>query len=270
MATNPTINLTLRRKINNVLTDLMVKTISDQVYIDERTTLTMELQNLIRMINLKANQADFSELERKFNDLIEDAPETLDTLREIGEYIDAHREEFEVLISLVDNKVDKIEGKGLSTNDFTNTLKERLETLYSNPEIDAMFSNVSNQFDSVTATINAHSQTLSEHQAAIEALRRDVDTVQDADDLIGGFHTVETIKDRDALLTDATLTKPGMVCYVHEDGVTYQLTKALTWVIYTLPLTQPQLELIHQYIEEHLADRCVFETIDGVNYLTLR
>ena len=270
MATNPTINLTLRRKINDVLTDLMVKTISDQVYIDERTTLTMELNNLIRMINLKADQSDFSELERKFNDLVEDAPETLDTLREIGEYIDQHREEFEVLTQLVDTKVDKEEGKGLSSNDFTDELKEKLESLYTNPEIDAKFNAVSEQFDSVTGILNEHSSALEAHWEAIEALRRDTGATKDADDLVGGFHTVETIEDRDYLVTKGTLVKPGMLCFVHADKVTYQLTKNLEWEIYTLPLTEAQLTQILEYIEENLSDRCVFSTEDGVNYLTLR
>lgn len=40
------------------------------------------------------------------------------------------------LISLIDSKVDKVAGKGLSTNDFTNELKEKLEMLSDEAGVD--------------------------------------------------------------------------------------------------------------------------------------
>lgn len=48
------------------------------------------------------------------------------------------------------NKVDKEEGKGLSSNDFTNEEKEKLEELYSKKEIDTMLTEKQNTSNELT------------------------------------------------------------------------------------------------------------------------
>ncbi len=64
--------------------------------------------------------------------LIGGAPETLDTLKEIAEYILNNQDVMTTLNNAIGSKVDKEEGKGLSAEDFTATLKAKLEAL---PEI---------------------------------------------------------------------------------------------------------------------------------------
>ena len=64
-------------------------------------------------------------------DLVNNAPEELDTLKELADYLTDDTIEGSVAKSL-SNKVDKISGKGLSTNDFTNNLKTKLDNIDDN------------------------------------------------------------------------------------------------------------------------------------------
>lgn len=84
------------------------------------TTSTNPVQN-------KIVKAALDELTTKFNNLIADAPEAYDTLKEISDYIATHTTEYEALLAVAGNKVDKVSGKGLSTNDFTTELKTKLD-----------------------------------------------------------------------------------------------------------------------------------------------
>ena len=134
-------NLVLRKKINEVLYDLMVKTVTDQVYnADSSKTLTTIISELQTSIGDKATSADLQALQTKFDNLIQDAPEAYDTLKEISEYISSHQNEYQALLTLAGNKVDKQEGYGLSKNDFTDELKTKLDELYDKATVDQKIS----------------------------------------------------------------------------------------------------------------------------------
>lgn len=62
----------------------------------------------------------------KIADLIGGAPETLDTLKEVSDAIQENETVIEALNAAIGNKVDKVSGKGLSTNDFTTEEKNKL------------------------------------------------------------------------------------------------------------------------------------------------
>lgn len=142
-------NIVLRKQIEEVLYDLMVKTVTDQVYnSDDSKNLTQILEELNTAISGKASDADLTELETKFNNLITDAPEAYDTLKEISEYIASHQSEYQALLTLAGNKVDKVDGKGLSTNDFTDELYQKLNDLYDKATLDS-------KFDSLTSRVSA-------------------------------------------------------------------------------------------------------------------
>ena len=142
-------NIVLRKQIEEVLYDLMVKTVTDQVYnSDDSKNLTQILEELNTAISGKASDADLTELETKFNNLITDAPEAYDTLKEISEYIASHQSEYQALLTLAGNKVDKVDGKGLSTNDFTDELYQKLNELYDKATLDS-------KFDSLTSRVSA-------------------------------------------------------------------------------------------------------------------
>lgn len=63
-----------------------------------------------------------NEIEAKIDALIGDAPEIMDSLPELIDVINTHAE-------LIEGKVDKQPGKGLSTNDYTTEEKNKLAGL---------------------------------------------------------------------------------------------------------------------------------------------
>lgn len=61
----------------------------------------------------------------------EGASTTLDTIGEISAAIEDNQDMLTTLNNAIGNKVDKVSGKGLSTNDLTATLKSNYDTAYS-------------------------------------------------------------------------------------------------------------------------------------------
>lgn len=119
----------LTAKISGVLKDLMVKTNAAMVMVDDTTTLETKLTELVNALDGKAAashthaQADVTGLEDALtarpttdamNDaisaaisgLIDGAPETYDTLKEIADYIDAHQEVVDALNAAIGSKAD--------------------------------------------------------------------------------------------------------------------------------------------------------------------
>lgn len=114
----------------------------------------------------------------------EGASTTLDTIGEISAAIEAHQDVTDALNAAIGNKVDKVSGKGLSTNDLTATLKSNYDTAYShvsnksNPHgvtlsqlgvnatatelnyVDGVTSSIQTQLDSKQATITGGATTI--------------------------------------------------------------------------------------------------------------
>lgn len=63
------------------------------------------------------------------NGVIGGAGDAYDTLKEIETWATEHGDLYNELVTAVAGKVEKEEGKGLSTNDFTNELKAKLEAI---------------------------------------------------------------------------------------------------------------------------------------------
>lgn len=72
--------------------------------------------------------------DKKVADLVDSAPETMDTLKELADAIEAHQDVTDALNAAIGNKVDKVEGKGLSTNDLTNDLKSKYDAAYAHSQ----------------------------------------------------------------------------------------------------------------------------------------
>ena len=98
-----------------------------------------ELRNLITGLEeSKASKTEVAETlssakgytDTKVAELIDSAPETLDTFKEIADAFKENDEVLDALNSAIGKKVDKEEGKGLSTNDYTTEEKEKLAGLY--------------------------------------------------------------------------------------------------------------------------------------------
>ena len=126
-------NVILRKKIEGVVYDLLPKTGFDQVIqASDNKTLATVVTELLASIASKADNSEFQSYKSAFDGLMQDAPDTYNTLKEIGDYITSHTSEYEALLAISNNKVDKVPGKQLSTEDFTTELKTKLEALMDN------------------------------------------------------------------------------------------------------------------------------------------
>ncbi|MDE7363335.1 MAG: hypothetical protein K2N27_00380, partial [Ruminococcus sp.] len=72
----------------------------------------------------------------KVAEIVADAPEDFDTLKELSDWIESHEDSATAMntaiaanTTAIMTKVDKVSGKGLSTNDFTNADKSKLDGL---------------------------------------------------------------------------------------------------------------------------------------------
>lgn len=72
----------------------------------------------------------------QINNLVNGAPEAMDTLKELADAIAANSSLMDALNAAIGNKVDKVEGKGLSTEDYTTEEKTKLAGLsnYTHPD----------------------------------------------------------------------------------------------------------------------------------------
>ena len=110
--------------------------------------------------------------------LVDSAPETLDTLKELSTALGNDANFATTVANQIGNKVDKIEGKGLSTNDLTNALKANYDIAYTHSQSVHAPSNAQKNSDITKAEIEAkltgniathtHSQYLTEHQSLAE------------------------------------------------------------------------------------------------------
>lgn len=66
--------------------------------------------------------------------LVDSAPDTMNTLKELNDAISEHQDVTDALNAAIGNKVDKVDGKGLSTNDLTDTLKNQYDTAYTHSQ----------------------------------------------------------------------------------------------------------------------------------------
>ncbi len=110
----------LKKQIEGIVYEVMLKTTADQVVIDEAgTTLATRL---IELGQLPTN----AYVNEQIAALVGSAPETLDTLTELAAALGSDPNFATTIATQMGGKVDKVEGKGLSTNDYTNEDKTKL------------------------------------------------------------------------------------------------------------------------------------------------
>lgn len=118
--------------VKDRITALEGKEDKDTVYDD--TALTNRVKALESIDHSKyltehqdiSGKADKSYVDGKVADLVNSAPETLDTLGELATAITEHKEVTDALDAAITKKVDKETGKGLSTNDYTDADKAKV------------------------------------------------------------------------------------------------------------------------------------------------
>lgn len=82
--------------------------------------------SLLQDISKKAERED---IEQAIAELIGSAPEALDTLYELAEALGNDPEFATTVMTMINGKVDKIDGKGLSTEDYTTEEKQKLASI---------------------------------------------------------------------------------------------------------------------------------------------
>ncbi len=102
----------LKAIINGVLTELLVKTSAEQVYLNDTTTLATKLTEMISAINERAKTTDMNTaITNAVNDLRTellgaDVKEAYDTFTELAAYIAEHGEISDALSAAIGNKAD--------------------------------------------------------------------------------------------------------------------------------------------------------------------
>ncbi len=113
---NTTRNAIVQALVEGILTDLMIKTNVQNVYVDENTTLAAKLAEIISAINERAKSADVTvEISTAISNLIGGAPETLDTLKELADAIADHQDVTDAINAAIGNKADKSALEALQT-----------------------------------------------------------------------------------------------------------------------------------------------------------
>lgn len=160
-------------KIEGVLQDLFTQAQGDDVsvtYNSKSLTLTQALAEILTSItSLPTSDNVDTKISTAISNLIGGAPETYDTLKEIADYIGSHQEVVDALNAAIGNKVDKEEGKGLSAEDFTTALKNKLESL---PEITASdVESWNNKASTAVATTEANGLMSSTDKVRLDGIR---------------------------------------------------------------------------------------------------
>lgn len=87
------------------------------------------------------NIAYKSDIQAAIAELINSAPETLDTLNEIATAITGNKSLIESINAAIANKVSKEDGKGLSANDYTDEDKAKVQEVLTSVQIQTMIDN---------------------------------------------------------------------------------------------------------------------------------
>jgi len=123
-------------KVEGEIRELIARSNGENVtvtYNGKEQTLSSALTEIFTAVNSAITEDNVQSLiTNEVAKLVNGAPEAGDTLKELFDLITSNKEAADLLTSAISGKVDKVEGKGLSTEDFTTALKERLEAL---PEI---------------------------------------------------------------------------------------------------------------------------------------
>lgn len=97
-------NGVLKAKVDGVVVELMVKTIGANVYLDDETTLSSKIAEMVLAINDKAKKTDLENLKQE---ILGDTPvEAYNTFTELAAYIEEHKEVSDALTAAIGNKAD--------------------------------------------------------------------------------------------------------------------------------------------------------------------
>lgn len=156
-------NVLTQMMIDGVLQNIMVQTGADNVIVDaaKGEMLSTRLASIATSLaGMNSSKEVDTKIKAAIDDLIGGAPETYDTLKEIADYIASDSTAMDALNKAILTKVDKVEGKGLSANDFTSALKTKLEGIAAGAtKVEKSTTNGSIKINGVDNVVYAHPAT---------------------------------------------------------------------------------------------------------------
>ena len=122
---------------------------TDTVYVHPETRPASMITGLPTKVSELENDKKYQteeEVISKISALIDSSPDFLNTLNEIANAIGNDPNFSVTIMNLINNKVEKEDGMGLSENNYTNAEKEKLKTLqnYDDTEIKSDINNLKN------------------------------------------------------------------------------------------------------------------------------
>ena len=118
--------------VDKALSDTSVNPVQNKI-------VTKAINNLNALVG---NTSVSDQINNAVANLVDSAPETLDTLGELATALQENQNVVDAVNGAITNKVDKVEGKGLSTNDYTNEDKEKLANLNASKDSIALIDQV--------------------------------------------------------------------------------------------------------------------------------
>ena len=110
-------NAIIKALVDGVVTELMIKTVGGNVYLDENTTLSSKIAEMVVAINERAKSTDVtSQISALKDELLGDTPvEAYNTFTELAAYIETHQEAADALTAAIGNKADSSVVESLRT-----------------------------------------------------------------------------------------------------------------------------------------------------------
>ena len=125
MANNPVRTGTFRANINDVITDIFVRTSTDNVVIDSEGNLLSDyLTNVVLSDDLETALANLK------SDILDGSPEVYDTLKEIADYIEEHGDFVSVLQEAIQGKASQSE-----VDEISNSLQTLSQAFANKPNL---------------------------------------------------------------------------------------------------------------------------------------
>lgn len=122
-------NIILKKKIAGVLTTVYPETVANQVYFTKENgdvvSMSVALADILSAIaGLSTSDEVTAAIDARFNQLVDGAPEALDTLKEVADALAKNDDVVEALNTAIGNKVTAEDGKGLVEDVLVEALKE--------------------------------------------------------------------------------------------------------------------------------------------------
>ena len=174
------------------------------------------------------------------DNLVNGAPGTMDTLKEISDAIEKHRDVTDALNAAIGNKVDKETGKGLSSNDYTSAEKSKLAGIEAGAQVN--FTKLSQLSDDVGYATETYVNT---HGGKIDSISLNGVTLDIVDKSVQITEQDPTVPDWAKSSTKPTYTAEEVGAYTKGqiDETTSALTSRIT-ALENVEIPEPKIDNI--------------------------